>query len=556
MEFIQSTYSYPLVLISVAAAILSSYVALELANTASDWRSTRVLNKWLAVSALALGLGIWTMHFIGMFAMQLPVPIYYEGWHTLLSLLIAVTASYIGLSIVHLHNNLKWAVVGGTIMGVGIAGMHYLGMSGIRLNADMQYDATLVGLSVLIAILVSILGLWILVTMKRGLIAKNSVIKIVTATLMGTAISSMHYTGMAAMTLTANDDDVINAGEFLVSGDPLVATLSIAAIILIVIPLFTVNYENRFSRRLAAELVLIRSNESRLRKLIENAPDAFFVYNDEGKFLDVNRVACDQLGYDREELLASSIFDIGEQSTEPEQVQLIWPSLETGEGCTIRSVHVRKDGTKFPVEINITGLMDKGSRQMFALARDITETEKLKEHLSKLAMTDELTNLYNRRAFMLTLEKELASASRNNRNLSLLMLDIDYFKKINDKYGHAVGDITLRNFAQVTSKTIRSQDTLGRIGGEEFSIILPDTNVTHATTLAERIRVAIENISIANNLGTIRFTVSIGISCFDENNVDSKLLVNNADAALYAAKGAGRNRVTVYNKSLDGSIAS
>ena len=556
MEFIQSTYSYPLVIISVAAAILSSYVALELANTASDWRSRRLLNKWLVVSALALGLGIWTMHFIGMFAMRLPIPIYYEGWRTFFSLLIAITASFIGFSIVNTSNKPIWAVTGGIVMGLGIAGMHYLGMSGIRLSADMHYDKAIVGLSVLIAIVVSILGLWILVTMKAGIIAKHPVTKIATAILMGSAISSMHYTGMAAMTLTANDNIVSNSGEFLISGDPLVATLAISAIILILLPLFSVNYENRFSRRLSAELVLLRSNESRLRKLIENAPDAFFVYNEKGHFLDVNRVACEQLGYDREELLASSIFDIGEKEEKPEQVQLIWPSLETGEGCTIRSVHVRKDGTKFPVEINITGLMDKGSRQMFALARDITETEKLKEHLSKLAMTDELTNLYNRRAFMLTLEKELASANRYNRNLSLLMLDIDYFKKINDKYGHPVGDIALQHFAKIASKAIRSQDTLGRIGGEEFAIILPDTNVAHASTLAERIRKAVEDTSIVHNLGTIRFTVSIGISCYDENNMDSKLLVNNADAALYAAKGAGRNQVTVYNKLIDGSIAS
>ena len=551
MEFIHSSYSLPLVMISVAAAILSSYVALELANTASDWRSRRILNKWLLLSAFALGLGIWTMHFIGMFAMKLPIPIYYEGWRTILSLLIAVAASFIGFSIVHKNNTLQWAVIGGVVMGLGIAGMHYLGMSGIRLGADMHYDPALVALSVLIAIVVSSLGLWILVTMKAGIIARHPITKVATAILMGTAISSMHYTGMAAMRLTLNDTAVPGAGEFLISGDPMVATLSIAAIILILLPLFSVSYENRFSRRLSAELVLLRSNESRLRKLIENAPDAFFVYNDKGQFLDVNRVACEQLGYDREELLASSIFDIGDQEEAPEQVQLVWPSLETGEGCTIRSVHVRKDGSKFPVEINITGLIDKGSRQMFALARDITETEKLKAHLSKLAMTDELTGLYNRRAFMLTLDKELATASRYSRDLSLLVVDIDYFKKINDQYGHPVGDVVLKHFAQVALKTIRSQDTLGRVGGEEFAVILPETNIVDAVTLAERFRSAMEYTSVSNNLGTIKFTVSVGIACFDQQRSNSRSIVKNADAALYAAKGAGRNRVNVFDETPD-----
>lgn len=547
MEFIHSSYSYPLVVISIAAAILSSYVALELANIASDWRTNRLLNRWLMVSALALGLGIWTMHFIGMFAMQLPIPIYYEGWRTLLSLLIAVSASYVGFSIVYRHKKLIWAVGGGIVMGLGIASMHYLGMSGIRLSADMHYDPFLVGLSVLIAIGVSVLALWILLTMKAGIIAKRAVTKIFTATLMGAAISSMHYTGLAAMSLTANAQVVTESGEFLISGDPMVATLSIAAILLILFPLFSVSYENRFSRRLGAELVLLRSNESRLRKLIENAPDAFFVYNEKGHILDVNRVACEQLGYDREELLAASIYEIGDKAEAPEQVQLIWPSLESGESCTIRSVHKRKDGSTFPVEINITGLIDKGSRQMFAFARDITETEKLKEYLSNLAMTDELTNLYNRRAFMLTLDKELATASRFNRDLSVLAIDIDYFKNVNDRYGHSGGDTVLQYFAQVALKSIRAQDTLGRIGGEEFAIILPETTIDCAKIIAERFRRSVEDISIAHELGTIKFTVSIGIACFDEQSKNSKRIVNNADAALYAAKGAGRNQVKVFN---------
>lgn len=547
MEFIHSSYSYPLVVISITAAILSSYVALELANIASDWRTNRLLNRWLMVSALALGLGIWTMHFIGIFAMQLPIPIYYEGWRTLFSLLIAVSASYVGFWIVHRHKKLIWAVGGGIVMGLGIASMHYLGMSGIRLSADMHYDPFLVGLSVLIAIGVSVLALWILLTMKAGIIAKRAVTKIFTATLMGAAISSMHYTGLAAMSLTANAQVVTESGEFLISGDPMVATLSIAAILLILFPLFSVSYENKFSRRLGAELVLLRSNESRLRKLIENAPDAFFVYNEKGHILDVNRVACEQLGYDREELLAASIYEIGDKAEAPEQVQLIWPSLESGESCTIRSVHRRKDGSTFPVEINITGLIDKGSRQMFAFARDIAETEKLKEYLSKLAMTDELTNLYNRRAFMLTLDKELATASRFNRDLSVLAIDIDYFKKVNDRYGHSGGDSVLQYFAKEASKHIRAQDTLGRIGGEEFAIILPETTIDDAKIIAERFRSSVENISIEHDLGAIEFTVSIGIACFDEQSKNSQLIVNNADAALYAAKGAGRNQVKVFN---------
>lgn len=548
MEQIYSTYNGEMVAISIVAAILSSYVALELANIASDWRTKRIFNKWLLVSALALGLGIWTMHFIGMFALQLPIPIYYEGWLTIASLLFAVTASFIGFSIVHRNNDFRWSIVGGVVMGLGIASMHYIGMAAMRLRADMHYDLKLVLLSVLIAILVSILALWTVVTMKAGIIAKNGFMKIVTAILMGAAISSMHYTGVAAMTLSVNDNAVIMVDGFLIAGTPMVATLAIAAIFLILFPLLSVNYENRFSRRVAAELVLLRSNESRLRKLIENAPDAYFVHNEQGQILDVNRKACEQLGYGREELLALKIFDIAEADDFEENIKRIWPSLEAGHGYTIRTTHIHKNGSKYPVEVNITGLADNGSRQMFALARDITETEKLRVHLSKLAMTDELTNLYNRRAFLLALDKEFASSSRGNRKLSMLMLDIDYFKKINDKYGHQIGDITLQHFAKIVTNSIRTQDTLGRVGGEEFAIILPDTDLEDAKILAERIRVAAEKTSIVNNIGDIQFTVSIGIACLSGRSDSAKALLNNADKALYEAKGGGRNQVSVFNE--------
>lgn len=546
MDQIHSSYNGILVVLSIATAILSSYVALELANIASDWRRDQVLNKWLMLSAFALGLGIWTMHFIGMFALQLPIPIYYEVWRTFTSLLIAIVASFVGFLIVLRHNDFRWAILGGLVMGLGIASMHFLGMSAMRLDAEMHYQPKLVVLSIFLAISVSILALWTLVTVKAGFITKSTSAKVLTAILAGSATSSMHYVGLAAMTLTPADRSVNFGEELLIRGDILISTLSFAAILLLLLPLFSVSYENRFSRRLAAELVLLRANESRLRKLIENAPDAFFVIDDEGKFLDVNRVACQQLGYDREELLSLTIFDIGEYHDFLENLKRIWPSLEAGKGLTIRNLHKRKDGSKFPVEINITGLSGHGSHQLFALARDITETEKLSDYLSKLAMTDELTGLYNRRAFMMALEKQLATASRAKRDLSVLALDIDYFKKINDKYGHTVGDVTLRHFADIVTNTIRIQDVFGRVGGEEFSIILPDTDVDAAVTLAERIRVAVDDTSIPNADGDIHFTVSIGVACFDATNDNSAALLKHADEALYEAKGAGRNQVKVF----------
>ncbi len=543
MNPIEITYSLPLLIISVTTAVLSSYVALELASTVMNSRRKGLANFWLWTSATALGLGIWTMHFIGMFAMQLSIPVRYSAGYTFISLLFAIAASFAGFSFVYLLDKRRWILLGGLIMGLGIVGMHYLGMYAMRMSASMSYDSFLVMLSIAIAVAVATIALWILMQMKQGVFAETPSTKILTAIVMGAAISSMHYTGMSALILTSAETALANTNEFLIEGDELIATLSIAAIMIILFPLYSVRYENRFSKRITAELALLRINEARLRMLLENAPDAFIVYNEQGKFLDVNKVACSQLGYTREELLNTNIHEIEDTQNNK---NTFWPSLDSGEACTVHSTHVRSDGSKFPVEMNIVGIVVGGSRQMFALVRDVTETEKLKAYLSNLAMTDELTKLYNRRAFLLAFDKEIAGALRNRKPLAVLVIDIDYFKKINDSHGHHIGDLALQHFADIANRSIRTEDTIGRIGGEEFAIILPNANIQAAQSMAERLRKMTETEHFTHEDVTIEFTISIGVSALSDENTSPTKLIMEADKALYDAKGAGRNRVVLY----------
>jgi len=543
MNPIEFTHSLPLLVISVATAVLSSFVALELVSALKNSRRKGIFNFWLLTSATALGLGIWTMHFIGMFAMQLPIPLSYSAGYTIISLLIAIVASFTGFALIFLLNKRRWIFGGGLIMGLGIAGMHYLGMFAMRMDAQMHYDATIVALSIFIAIAVATIALGILTKMKQGVFAETASTKSLTALVMGAAISSMHYTGMAALSLTASPGKAIPANELLIAGDAMIATLSVAAILLILFPLLSARYETRFSSRITAELALLRINEARLRMLIENAPDAFIVYNEEGKLLDVNKVACNQLGYTRDELLNTNIAEIEDKQNSGNSY---WPSLDSGEACTVHSTHVRRDGSKLSVEMNIVGIVANGAKQMFALVRDVTETEKLKAHLSRLAMTDELTKLYNQRAFMLAFEKEIASASRSHRPLSLIAIDIDYFKKVNDTYGHHVGDLALQHFADIASYSVRAEDTVGRIGGEEFAILLPNANAKSAQCMGERLRKTAESSSFEHDDKTIKFTISVGVSTLSSDNATPTQMVNQADKALYDAKGAGRNCVILF----------
>ncbi len=171
--------------------------------------------------------------------------------------------------------------------------------------------------------------------------------------------------------------------------------------------------------------------------------------------------------------------------------------------------------------------------------------------LEKLATTDSLTGIYNRRQLFVIGEQELQRSYRNNRPLSLLLLDLDYFKKINDLYGHSIGDQALILMAQTTLKSLRNSDFFCRFGGEEFVVILPETTLSEASEIAERLRFNLAEVSLFSQSETISFTVSIGVTSSTPSPCAFDLLLNRADQALYQAKHQGRNRVVTYQLTID-----
>ena len=178
-----------------------------------------------------------------------------------------------------------------------------------------------------------------------------------------------------------------------------------------------------------------------------------------------------------------------------------------------------------------------------------TKLEQANQHIEHLANTDFLTNVHNRRYFETISEKEFLSSKRYNSNFALLLLDIDFFKKINDKYGHESGDEILIELAGICNGLIRKSDSFSRIGGEEFVILLPKTTLKQANILAESIRDFIEKHKFTINRfqKSINLTISIGISVNSKNDKCINEIVNRADEALYLAKDMGRNKVVTIN---------
>jgi diguanylate cyclase (GGDEF)-like protein len=188
-----------------------------------------------------------------------------------------------------------------------------------------------------------------------------------------------------------------------------------------------------------------------------------------------------------------------------------------------------------------SALLQKTFNGNLELAYDL---EVAKKHAESLASTDSLTGLNTRRAFFDKAESLFAYCKRNNQAISALMLDVDHFKKINDSYGHAAGDIALRNLAQLLKSNLRESDLSCRFGGEEFAVLLPNTNVEEATEMANLIRKMMTTTIIAlADENALSLTASFGVA---EHGTTVEDLLNNADKAMYAAKNNGRNHVMAF----------
>lgn len=185
------------------------------------------------------------------------------------------------------------------------------------------------------------------------------------------------------------------------------------------------------------------------------------------------------------------------------------------------------------------------ARRHFQNMSRLREAHKL---MSQLANTDMLTGVKNRRAFLLSLETEVDRARRYGQPLSLIMLDIDHFKLVNDAYGHPIGDDVLKTFAKICKSVLRSHDVIGRLGGEEFAVVLPQTTATIAKCVAEKIRLAVGDVPIETAAGHITITVSLGLTQLQADDHQVGTLITRADRALYRAKRGGRNQVSIISE--------
>jgi len=264
------------------------------------------------------------------------------------------------------------------------------------------------------------------------------------------------------------------------------------------------------------------------------------------KIIWCNKAVSTILGYKQSELLGRSTKMLFADEAMYETVGRNAYPLKNGVPYRTQFEMIKADGHKVWIDISGAAIPYDASLSLW-LVNDISKLKALEEELKHQVDHDFLTGLRSRSWFMEQATIELHRASRFNTPLSLLMLDIDFFKLVNDTYGHQVGDIALKNVAQFMQKILRDFDMCARIGGEEFVILLPQTNQDKAFEVAERIRLFIQNtkVPLPAAESSLQLTVSIGLSSLSckEESIDD--LISKADKALYQAKHTGRNRVCV-----------
>lgn len=306
----------------------------------------------------------------------------------------------------------------------------------------------------------------------------------------------------------------------------------------------------------------VRLLEERYRVLTETVIDGIITINKEESIVFCNPAAKKMFGYD-DEIIGNNIIILMPERYRQAHREGINRYLKTGLpsiiGKTIELVGLKKDGTEFPVELSLSVWKSDERCYFTGIIRDITERKRMENSLKEinkkledLSIRDSLTNLYNRRYAYEVLESEFNRAKRYNKTLSCLMIDIDYFKRINDLYGHLFGDKVLSYFSSFLMEMTRSTDVISRYGGEEFLMILAEVNMNRAVDFAERLREAIlmDKIEDKEKNIHITLTISIGISSYAGHVSDKDELVHQADIALYEAKRTGRNKVCCYKPSL------
>jgi diguanylate cyclase (GGDEF)-like protein/PAS domain S-box-containing protein len=278
--------------------------------------------------------------------------------------------------------------------------------------------------------------------------------------------------------------------------------------------------------------------------LVENMEDGVIVADASLRIADMNPAAQHLFGINLNGVLGKSL------SVGLPLLRQIIPAVLSSE-IEQREITIPIEGDDHVFEIRITSLLDNRELSMgrLILMRDITSRKRTEEKLQILAITDPLTGIFNRRYFFDLAEREFQRTVRSGEPISVILIDVDRFKRVNDTYGHGVGDEVLQTMTHICRNSIRSYDVMARYGGEEFVILLPKTGSEEAIQVAERLRMNVAEGAMSKESPAGTITISLGVASLDQSTgLKFDQLLDRADVALYAAKRKNRNCVCLWTE--------
>lgn len=550
---IQTHEQIGLVLLSVAVAIVAGYLALDLAQrSAGTFGFMRRI--WIVAGGVTIGLGIWSMHFIGMLALKMAMPVSYDLPLVALSMIAAIGGSVLALAVVaRTDAGLRGLLFASGFLGLAVASMHYLGMASMEMNADIQWNLALVALSLLIGVGASFVALFLVQQLGRSRFRMGFSRRAGAALVLGLGISGLHYTAMAAATFQPTMTGVASHHTGL-GADGLVVALAIGAAAMLAILIGGAAADQRRAA-IAIDLALVaelsrgmgagdNARASACDAVLELSGADFVLLIEAGEGREPTLAATAGLDadpsaddIDGERKTLKALADRGEPTfvAEPVAGSML---AELGAAAAFYEPLVLD---RQPVGLFAIGYRGRrrrvSERSASLLAMLATEAaltidrEDLLARLDLMARRDELTGLVNRRVLRETLDSELAVAGEHDTALSLAILDLDSFKSVNDRLGHQAGDRLLKSAAAAWISELADLGTIGRYGGDEFVVILPGHDRTAGASITERLRLVMPEGA----------TCSAGVATWDGRQSAAQLIAA-ADALLYNAKAQGRDR--------------
>ncbi|WP_426614885.1 bifunctional diguanylate cyclase/phosphodiesterase [Bradyrhizobium sp. McL0616] len=527
-------HDWRLVALGGAVCLLASAAAISLFHRARAAQGPGRL-VWITLDAVVAGCGIWATHFIAMLAYGPGAGGAYNIPVTILSLLFAISVTFVGLSIAVSASRGVLVALGGAIVGGGVAAMHYTGMMALEIPARVSWDTGTVTASIMLGIVFGALALHV-----AG--RRDSFTDALGATVLLTvAIVSHHFTAMGAVQLTP-DPTLPISGLSIAPGSLSVLTAT-AAVAILAIALAAAVLDRKAKGELGRQQVVLDT-------ALENMSQGLCMFDAYGKIILFNERYAAMFRRSDMQLTGRLLLDVlreeaakGQWTGDPDEffAHLVEDA---------RNGHTTTDVVqRFGCSIRVVNQPMRGGGWV-ATFEDITEWLEAQAKISHMARHDALTNLPNRVLFHEELEQGLRRAGSNDQ-LAVLCLDLDHFKDINDSLGHPIGDALLKEVGRRLKATVGEHDTVARLGGDEFAVVqIGRSEEAAARALAGRL---VEVISAPYEIEDhqIVIGVSIGISLSPQDGSNPDELLKNADLALYRAKADGRGTYRFFETGMD-----